>query len=489
MLLPVWKKEIRCHGNGLAHHILGASFLVAAQVFRHDPDEALSGLFRRPGDVGRDDAILSREQGVSRLWGLLGEYVQARPSQPPLVQCFCQSKLIHQGAPGCVDEERRGLHQGEQLPAHQAPGFLCQRAVQGDRVALLEQGLQAHPAAACRGRHFPAAEKEHLHSKGQPQRCHALSCAAISHNAQALSGQRYWGKGKVALLHRLGPVPVPHHASGALDLVAQAQQQGEGVLGHCLFAVVGNIAHSNPPLPGRLHVDGVVPRGQGAHIAQLWQPGEFLPPQREAVENNRLSVLQPLDSQFLGRLAIHCQMSQTLQGLPGKVPGIGGASVQNHNVHGRSLLPVLIIHRPALLCNRRQAERSLLALHGHATIAVPEKAGGGAGGIWDYSGGHIGQRLAGGGFFPGGSAAGTGAGPVQCPVYAGPKPGADRFGSHPCLVPFRGILAAATGVMLLVQAVDGLVGIYLKKPFRAAGPFLMASIHGACLALLCLPHR
>ena len=38
------------------------------------------------------------------------------------------------------------------------------------------------------------------------------------------------GKGKVALLHRLGPVPVPHHASGALDLVAQAQQQGEGVL-------------------------------------------------------------------------------------------------------------------------------------------------------------------------------------------------------------------------------------------------------------------
>ena len=52
-----------------------------------------------------------------------------------------------------------------------------------------------------------------------------------------------------------------------------------------------------------------------------------------------------------------------------------------------------------------------------------------------------------------------------------------------------GITAAATGVMLLVQVVDGLVGIYLKKPFRTAGPFLMASIHGACLALLCLPHR
>ena len=127
-----------------------------------------------------------------------------------------------------------------------------------------------------------------------------------------------------------------------------------------------------------LHGDGVVPRGQGAHIAQLWQPGEFLPPQREAVENNRLSVLQPLNRQPLGRLAIHCQTAQTLQGLPGKIPGIGGASVQNHNVHGRSLLPVLIIHRPALLCNRRQAERSLLDLHGHATIAVPEKAGGGA---------------------------------------------------------------------------------------------------------------
>ena len=51
-----------------------------------------------------------------------------------------------------------------------------------------------------------------------------------------------------------------------------------------------------------------------------------------------------------------------------------------------------------------------------------------------------------------------------------------------------GILAAATGGMLLGQGGEGLGGISPAPPFRAAGPFLMASIHGACLALLCLPH-
>ena len=67
--------------------------------------------------------------------------------------------------------------------------------------------------------------------------------------------------------------------------------------------------------------------------------------------------------------------------------------------------------------------------------------------------------------------------------------GLSLLAAVPCLFHSSALLAAVTGAMLLVQAVDGLVGIYLKKPFRAAGPFLMASIRGACLVLLCLPHR
>lgn len=48
-----------------------------------------------------------------------------------------------------------------------------------------------------------------------------------------------------------------------------------------------------------------------------------------------------------------------------------------------------------------------------------------------------------------------------------------------------GFLAAVTGATLLVQAVDGCVGLWGKSLPRAAGPFLMALLHGAGpLALL-----
>ena len=43
---------------------------------------------------------------------------------------------------------------------------------------------------------------------------------------------------------------------------------------------------------------------------------------------------------------------------------------------------------------------------------------------------------------------------------------------------------SVTGAMLLVQAVDGCVGLWGKSLPRAAGPFLMALLHGACLLAL-----
>ena len=47
-----------------------------------------------------------------------------------------------------------------------------------------------------------------------------------------------------------------------------------------------------------------------------------------------------------------------------------------------------------------------------------------------------------------------------------------------------GFLAAVTGATLLVQAVDGCVGLWGKSLPRAAGPFLMALLHGAGLLAL-----
>lgn len=54
----------------------------------------------------------------------------------------------------------------------------------------------------------------------------------------------------------------------------------------------------------------------------------------------------------------------------------------------------------------------------------------------------------------------------------------------PCLFHSSMLLTAVTGAMLLVKAVDGLVGLGRKSLLRTMGPFLMALLHGVCLVLL-----
>lgn len=46
------------------------------------------------------------------------------------------------------------------------------------------------------------------------------------------------------------------------------------------------------------------------------------------------------------------------------------------------------------------------------------------------------------------------------------------------------LLKAATAVMLVVQVLDGLVGISVKSALRTAGPFFLAACHAGCLFLL-----
>lgn len=45
-------------------------------------------------------------------------------------------------------------------------------------------------------------------------------------------------------------------------------------------------------------------------------------------------------------------------------------------------------------------------------------------------------------------------------------------------------LLAITGAMLVVQVIDGMIGLHLKNRMRTVGPFAMALLHAACLCLL-----
>lgn len=54
----------------------------------------------------------------------------------------------------------------------------------------------------------------------------------------------------------------------------------------------------------------------------------------------------------------------------------------------------------------------------------------------------------------------------------------------PFVIESLSLLALVTGIMLLVQAVDGIVGIYTKNILRTVGPFFMAGLHAICLGAI-----
>ncbi len=45
------------------------------------------------------------------------------------------------------------------------------------------------------------------------------------------------------------------------------------------------------------------------------------------------------------------------------------------------------------------------------------------------------------------------------------------------------ILFVITGIMLIIQIVDCIIGIIIKSKMRTAGPFIMAVCHAVCLLL------
>lgn len=45
------------------------------------------------------------------------------------------------------------------------------------------------------------------------------------------------------------------------------------------------------------------------------------------------------------------------------------------------------------------------------------------------------------------------------------------------------ILSVVTGIMLIVQTVDCIIGIVIKNKMRTVGPFIMAVCHAVCLLL------
>ena len=54
----------------------------------------------------------------------------------------------------------------------------------------------------------------------------------------------------------------------------------------------------------------------------------------------------------------------------------------------------------------------------------------------------------------------------------------------PCILSSTALLGAVTGAMLLVQLLDGAIGLWRGRVFNAAGPFALAALHALSLFLL-----
>ena len=117
---------------------------------------AALGLGGRGAEVGGVEDLGVADQGVAGGRGLDVEHVDGRFGQPALVEGGGDGGGVDEAAPGCVDQDRSGLDDGESGGVDQVAGLVGEGRVEGDVVGGGEQlveideldaGLPADPLA------------------------------------------------------------------------------------------------------------------------------------------------------------------------------------------------------------------------------------------------------------------------------------------------------------------------------------------------------
>ena len=109
------------------------------QVVNADVHETLPGLQRRPGHMGRDDAVGDAQKRAVLGHGLGFPDIERGAAQLAALQGVGQRRFVHDGAPCRVDEERALLHAGERLIREKPIRLRVQGAMDGDDIRLLQQ--------------------------------------------------------------------------------------------------------------------------------------------------------------------------------------------------------------------------------------------------------------------------------------------------------------------------------------------------------------
>ena len=274
--------------------------------------------------MGRDDAVGRGQKGIARRDGFFGYYVHSGGAETAAFQRGFYRRFVHETAPGGVDEDGARLHFREGAGVYQLRCRRGERAVEGDKIRLGEQGVQIDILR----QRFPfgtagAAVGKNIHAKGAGNVRHGLTDAPEADNAQRLPGQLHLrGVPEAEGAAAFPPTRMYQHVVVS-DPVTQLQHQRERKLRHGGGTVGGDVGHGNAPagaggtvhgiVAGRLNADQT---DAGTGIQQPLGDGEL-------VHQHDLTVSDAGNGFVLGvRAVVNGQFAELAKRLVAQIAGI-----------------------------------------------------------------------------------------------------------------------------------------------------------------------
>src|SRR5436190_39064 len=217
------------------------------------------GLVRRGAEVRRDDHLLEPEQRVVGGWRLLLEDVERRARHAPAADRVGERPLVHDAAPGAVDDPDSGLDAGERVLAEQMAGVPRQGHVNRDEVGAREEIVELDGFDAltlCGLARQIGIVGDDVHTKAErPPR-------DLGPDAPEPQHAQHFTEELDALQPALLPAAALERGVGRRDTSCERQEEGQRVLGNRRGVATRRVHHDHAALGRGVHVDRVHARAR-----------------------------------------------------------------------------------------------------------------------------------------------------------------------------------------------------------------------------------
>jgi hypothetical protein len=203
--------------------------------------------------------------------GLDGKHVDGGAGEMAALQRVGQRVDVHHGAARGVDEVGARLHGGELGAADQVFRLRRLGHVQGDDIALAEQGGELGDGARVAERE-PAGDVvvEHAHAQVLGEDAELRADVAVADDAERLAAHLD------AALGALGPAAAVHERAFPRDAAQQHDGLAEHELGDAAGVGVGGVEDRDAALRRRREVHLVGPDAEAADGGELWRRRQHL---------------------------------------------------------------------------------------------------------------------------------------------------------------------------------------------------------------------